>query len=63
MYTSLNCHGFSSFLVVGEKEVAGQTVNVRTRDNVVHGEVTLDRLVERLTELKENRILQDTGGF
>ena len=56
-------YGFSSFLVVGEKEVAGQTVNVRTRDNVVHGEVTLDRLVERLTELKENRILQDTGGF
>ena len=38
-------------------------MNVRTRDNVVHGEVTLDRLVERLMELKENRILQDTGGF
>ncbi|XP_019856663.1 PREDICTED: threonine--tRNA ligase, cytoplasmic-like [Amphimedon queenslandica] len=54
---------FNYILVVGEKEVAGQTVNVRTRDNVVHGEVTLDRLVARLKELKESRTLEDTGGF
>ena len=49
--------------VVGEKEVTSQTVNVRTRDNVVHGEVTLVRLQERLKELRDTRVLEDTGAF
>ena len=50
-------------IVVGEKEVSSKTVNVRTRDNVVHGEVTLSRLQERLLELKETRAIEDIGGF
>lgn len=54
---------FVSFTVVGEKEVTSQTVNVRTRDNVVHGEVTLVRLEERLKELSDTRVIEDTGGF
>lgn len=48
---------------MGEKEVSSKTVNVRTRDNVVHGEVTLSRLQERLLELKESRAVEDIGGF
>lgn len=49
--------------MVGEKEVNRETVNVRTRDNIVHGEVTLKRLEERLVELKESRAIEDIGGF
>ena len=33
---------FNFILVVGEKEAANETVNVRTRDNKVRGEVKLD---------------------
>ena len=40
-------------LVVGEKEMSNATVNVRTRDNKVLGEMTFDELMKRL--LKEVR--------
>ena len=49
--------------VVGEKEVSNDTVNVRTRDNVVHGEVTLQRLLERFEELRELKVIEEAGGF
>ena len=49
--------------MVGEKEVTNETVNVRTRDNVVHGEVTLGRLIERFGELKDSKVREDVGGF
>lgn len=49
--------------MVGEKEVNNETVNVRTRDNVVHGETTPIRLIERFNELKQSRALEDIGGF
>ncbi len=35
-------------LVVGEKEIKSKTVNVRTRDNVVHGEMKAEVLIGRL---------------
>lgn len=40
--------------MVGEKERSSQTVNVRTRDNVVHGELAIEDLIAKLTTLKEN---------
>ncbi|RZC42120.1 tRNA-synt 2b, HGTP anticodon and/or TGS domain containing protein [Asbolus verrucosus] len=45
---------FNFILVVGEKERNSQTVNVRTRDNIVHGEVGVDALVEKFKVLQEN---------
>ena len=38
--------------VVGEKEKTSNTVNVRTRDNKVHGERTVEECIERLQQLK-----------
>lgn len=43
------------FLVVGEKELNAGTVNVRTRDNVVHGEVLVDDLIEKFKIFKERK--------
>lgn len=40
---------YNYILVVGPREMAEGTVNVRTRDNVVHGSKTVDEL---LTEWK-----------
>ena len=44
--------------MVGEKEQNNRTVNVRTRDNKVHGEFTLDALCEKFQELADQRILK-----
>jgi len=46
---------YNFILVVGEKERDSQTVNVRTRDNKVHGEKSLDALRARFAELTENK--------
>lgn len=55
--------------VVGEKEEAEGTVNVRTRDNVVHGMHSLDAVQSILLREKETRSLtsifsaeEDKGG-
>lgn len=50
-------------LVVGEKEQANGTVNVRTRDNKVHGEFTVDQVVKRFKELAESRELRAEEKF
>ncbi|XP_044265947.1 threonine--tRNA ligase 1, cytoplasmic isoform X1 [Tribolium madens] len=47
---------FNFILVVGEKERSSQTVNVRTRDNIVHGEITVEGLIEKFKVLQENYI-------
>jgi threonyl-tRNA synthetase len=39
--------------VVGKEEVSKQTVNVRTRDNVVHGEMKLEALMAQLLAERE----------
>ena len=49
--------------VVGEKEQSNNTVNVRTRDNSVHGEYSLDDLVSRLLRLKKSRVNSDSEEF
>ncbi|XP_034026873.1 threonine--tRNA ligase 1, cytoplasmic [Thalassophryne amazonica] len=46
---------YNFILVVGEKEKASNTVNVRTRDNKVHGECSVEECVERLKQLKASR--------
>ncbi|PIO25271.1 hypothetical protein AB205_0130530, partial [Aquarana catesbeiana] len=42
-------------LVVGEKERSNKAVNVRTRDNKVHGEVPIALAIEKLTKLKKSQ--------
>ncbi|XP_029019500.1 threonine--tRNA ligase 1, cytoplasmic [Betta splendens] len=46
---------YNFILVVGEKEKTSNTVNVRTRDNKVHGERTVEECMERLKQLKASR--------
>lgn len=40
---------------MGEKERNAGTVNIRTRDNVVHGEMGVEGLIEKLKILKETK--------
>ena len=42
--------------MVGEKEQSGGTVNVRTRDNKVHGEHAVEHVIARFRELSQSRI-------
>lgn len=44
-------------LTVGDKEVEHRTLNMRTRDNVVHGEVNPDTFIETLVKEKKERSL------
>uniref|UniRef100_A0A8C5D0V0 threonine--tRNA ligase n=1 Tax=Gadus morhua TaxID=8049 RepID=A0A8C5D0V0_GADMO len=46
---------YNFILVVGEKEKMTNSVNVRTRDNKVHGELPLSEVLARLTLLKQAR--------
>ncbi|XP_070759953.1 threonine--tRNA ligase 1, cytoplasmic isoform X2 [Enoplosus armatus] len=46
---------YNFILVVGEKEKTSNTVNVRTRDNKVHGERTVEECIERLKQLKTTK--------
>lgn len=46
---------YNFIMVVGEKEQENGTVNVRTRDNKVHGEFSIADVVERFRKLKESK--------
>uniref|UniRef100_A0A8D3CSZ2 threonine--tRNA ligase n=1 Tax=Scophthalmus maximus TaxID=52904 RepID=A0A8D3CSZ2_SCOMX len=46
---------YNFILVVGEKEKMTNNVNVRTRDNKVHGELSVAEVLARLTLLKQSR--------
>ncbi|XP_066566691.1 threonine--tRNA ligase 1, cytoplasmic isoform X2 [Amia ocellicauda] len=46
---------YNFILVVGEKEKSSDTVNVRTRDNKVHGERSVRDCLERLQHLRTQR--------
>nr|4HWT_A Chain A, Threonine--tRNA ligase, cytoplasmic [Homo sapiens]4HWT_B Chain B, Threonine--tRNA ligase, cytoplasmic [Homo sapiens] len=54
---------YNFILVVGEKEKISGTVNIRTRDNKVHGERTISETIERLQQLKEFRSKQAEEEF
>lgn len=47
-------------LTVGDKEVENRTVALRTRDNVVHGELDLESFIERLNVERSSRSLQSS---
>jgi threonyl-tRNA synthetase len=48
---------------VGEKEATSNTVNVRTRDNIVHGEKTIDEVVDRFALLTKERTRESEEKF
>lgn len=48
---------FNFILVVGEKERSGNTVNVRTRDNIVHGELNVADLIGKFEILRIERTI------
>lgn len=44
-------------LTVGDKELENKTVSIRTRDNVVHGEMPLDVFLASIeTEMRERAL-------
>lgn len=45
-------------LTIGDKEMENRTINLRTRDNVVHGELGLDSFIEKITVEKNSKSLQ-----
>lgn len=44
-------------LTVGDKEVENQTISLRTRDNVVHGELSFQTFLEKIEDERKNRNL------
>ncbi|XP_059157057.1 threonine--tRNA ligase 1, cytoplasmic-like isoform X2 [Physella acuta] len=48
---------YNFIFVVGEKELANKTANVRTRDNKIHGEHSIDHIIARFQEFKKNKSL------
>lgn len=57
----LSQHNF--ILVVGEKEQTNGTVNIRTRDNKVLGEHSIDKVIERFRYLSKERVLLSEDTF
>lgn len=54
-WTTSSCLSPCVLAVVGEKERMTNSVNVRTRDNKVHGELSVAEVLARLTLLKQSR--------
>lgn len=54
---------YNFILVVGEKEKANNAVNVRTRDNRIHGEISLASAIDKLKNLKKSRTLNAEEEF
>ncbi len=48
---------YNYILTVGDKEVENSTVNVRTRDNEVHGEMKVSELLELLNQERKSKSL------
>ncbi|XP_074598873.1 threonine--tRNA ligase 1, cytoplasmic-like [Brevipalpus obovatus] len=48
---------YNFILVIGEKEKENNTVNVRTRTKQIHGEASVDHLIEEFKRLRESRTL------
>jgi threonyl-tRNA synthetase len=44
-------------LTVGDKELENKKVSLRSRDNVVHGEISLDSFMEKIEKEKKDRSL------
>ena len=48
------CCRYNYILVVGEEERSSNTVNSRTRDNVVHGTKTLDEIISEFKVMADS---------
>ena len=44
-------------LTVGDQEVENKTIALRTRDNVVHGEIKLDEFIKKIEDEKKTKAL------
>lgn len=44
-------------LTIGDKELENRTLNLRTRDNIVHGEIELNGFLQTITKEKKERSL------
>lgn len=54
---------YNFILVVGEREATARTLNVRTRDNKVHGEHPLKDVEEKLCRLRDTRTKEWEDSF
>ncbi|XP_063651517.1 threonine--tRNA ligase 2, cytoplasmic isoform X2 [Pan troglodytes] len=54
---------YNFILVVGEKEKIDNAVNVRTRDNKIHGEILVTSAIDKLKNLKKTRTLNAEEAF
>ncbi|XP_064232379.1 threonine--tRNA ligase 2, cytoplasmic isoform X1 [Aotus nancymaae] len=54
---------YNFILVVGEKEKINNAVNVRTRDNRIHGEILVTSAIDKLKNLKKSRALTAEEDF
>lgn len=54
---------YNFILVVGEKEKTAVTANVRTRDNKVHGEFSLEDICVRFGKLSESKSRDSENDF
>ncbi|KAL1110247.1 hypothetical protein AAG570_008324 [Ranatra chinensis] len=54
---------YNFILVVGEKERNSNTVNVRTRDNVVHGEMSLEIFINKIKGLRASKAINSDDYF
>ncbi|MBZ3877084.1 putative threonine--tRNA ligase 2, cytoplasmic [Sciurus carolinensis] len=54
---------YNFILVVGEKEKTNNAVNVRTRDNRIHGEISVTSAINKLKNLKKSRTLNAEEDF
>ncbi|XP_026923719.1 threonine--tRNA ligase 2, cytoplasmic isoform X1 [Acinonyx jubatus] len=54
---------YNFILVVGEKEKTNNAVNVRTRDNKIHGEISVTSAIDKLKTLKKSRTLNAEENF
>ncbi|XP_070541989.1 threonine--tRNA ligase 1, cytoplasmic-like isoform X2 [Ptychodera flava] len=54
---------YNFILVVGEKEKENKTVNVRTRDNKVHGEHDIRKVIDRFRSLQDQKTLNSEDSF
>lgn len=48
---------FNYILTIGDQEMEKRTVNLRTRDNIVHGEINISSFISRLEKEKKERCL------
>lgn len=54
---------YNFIFVVGEKEVESGSANVRTRDNKVHGEHPIEKIIERFQDFQTTRCLDAEEKF